>query len=324
MSTSHEANVRARPARMVVGAAALFGIAVSLAAVPAAAQSTAGLAGIVAPGTEPELVQEGFVFTEGPVGTPDGGLYFSDIRPNRIHLLDPAGKISLVHEQTNGANGLALTKDGGLLAAEGDGKRISRRSRDGTVSTVTEGIEGKPLMAPNDLILDTKGGIYFTDPGPRPVVPGRICHVYYLPAGAKQPIVVDDQIARPNGLTLTRDGKTLIVDDTIGLAVFAYDVQADGSVKNKRTFVQLQGIPEGKESGADGMALDAAGRVYITTLPGIQVFDAGGQYLGTIKVPRQPANAAFGGPDKRTLYITAREGLYRLKTLAQGPDRLGK
>src|SRR5262249_29827362 len=214
MSPLHEANVRARPPRMGVRAAALFAVAPSPSAAPAVAQSTPGLAGIVAPATEPELVQEGFVFTEGPVGTPDGGLYFSDIRPNRIHYLDPAGKIGLFREQTNGANGLALTKDGELLAAEGDGKRISRRSRDGTISTVTEGIEGKPLMAPNDLILDAKGGIYFTDPGPRPVVPGRICHVYYLPAGAKQPMVVDDQIVRPNGLTLTRDGKTLIVDDT--------------------------------------------------------------------------------------------------------------
>jgi gluconolactonase len=229
-----------------------------------------------------------------------------------------------VRENTNGANGLALTREGDLLAAEGAGKRISKRTRDGTVTTVTEGIAGKPFLAPNDLLVDTKGGIYITDPGPRPVEPGRICYVYYLPAGAKEPIVIDDKIARPNGLTLTRDGKTLIVNDTIGSTVYAYEVQGDGSVKNKRTFAQLRDIPEGKESGADGMALDREDRVYITTLTGVQVFDAAGKYLGTIKVPRQPANAAFGGPDKRVLYITAREGLYRVNTLAQGPDRIGK
>jgi len=288
------------------------------------AQSPSGIAGVVAPGSETELVAEGFTFTEGPVGTPEGGLYFSDIRANRIHYLDPGGKISVVREQTNGANGLALTKEGELLAAEGDGKRISKRSRDGAISTVTEGIEGKPLLAPNDLIIDAKGGIYFTDPGPRPVVPGRISYVYYLAAGAKQPVVIDDKIARPNGLTLTQDGRTLIVDDTIGPVVYSYDVQADGSATNKRPFTQLRDIPEGKESGADGLALDRDGRLYITTLTGVQVFDAGGQYLGTIKVPRQPANAAFAGADKRTLYITAREGLYRVKMLAQGPDRIGK
>lgn len=288
------------------------------------AQAPSGLVGVVAPGAEPDLVQEGFTFTEGPVGSPDGGLYFSDIRANRIYYLDPNGRINSVREQSNGANGLALTRDGELLAAEGDGKRISKRNQDGTILAVTEGMDGKPLMAPNDLIVDAKGAIYFTDPGPRPLVPGRTAYVYYLPAGAKQPTVIDDQITRPNGLTLTGDGKTLIVDDTVGSIVYAYDVQPNGSVKSKRTFAQLRDIPEGKESGADGMALDRDGRLYVTTVIGIQVFEAGGRYLGTIKVPRQPANAGFGGPDKRMLYITAREGLYRLKMLAQGPDRVGK
>jgi gluconolactonase len=159
------------------------------------------------------LVQEGFVFTEGPVGTPDGGLYFSDIRPNRIHRLDPNGKVDLVREQTNGANGLAVTREGDLLAAEGDGKRISKRSRDGTLTTVTEGIAGKPFLAPNDLILDAKGGIYITDPGPRPGAAASPTS-YYPPAGAKEPIIIDDQIARPNGLTLTPRRQDLIVDDT--------------------------------------------------------------------------------------------------------------
>ena len=243
-----------RTARSIVialGAAA----AVALLAGAAPAQSPGGIAGVVAPGVVPELVQEGFVFTEGPVGTPDGGLYFSDIRPNRIHYLDPGGKISLVREQTNGANGLALTRDGDLIAAEGEGKRISKRSRDGTVTTVTEGIAGKPFLSPNDVLVDAKGGIYITDPGPRPVVPGRTAYVYYLLVGAKEPVVLDDQIARPNGVTLTRDGKTLIVNDTLGPTVYAYDVQPDGGVKNKRTFAQLRDIPEGKESGADGNML---------------------------------------------------------------------
>jgi gluconolactonase len=302
----------------------IFTSAVLLLATPLLAQTPGGIPGVIAPGAEPELVQEGFVFTEGPVGTPDGGLYFSDIRPNKIYLLEPGGKIALVREQSNGANGLAVTKDGELFAAEGDGKRISKRSRDGTITTVTEGSEGRPFLSPNDLILDAKGGIYITDPGPRPVVPGRPTSVSYLPAGAKQAIVIDGEVARPNGLTLTRDGKTLIVDDTIGPIVFAYDVQGDGSVKNERIFAQLRDIPDGKESGADGMALDREDRVYITTVAGVQVFDAKGQYLGTIKVPRQPANVGFSGPDQRVLYITAREGLYRLKMLSQGPDRVGK
>jgi gluconolactonase len=314
--------------RKAIGAAAAFAFlalsAPSAILTPGMAQSPAGIAGIIPPGVAPDLVQEGFVFTEGPVATADGGLYFSDIRANLTYFLDTSGKIGVVRRDTNGANGLALTRDGELVFAEGDAKRISKRGRDGAITTLTEGPQGKPLLAPNDLIVDAKGGIYFTDPGPRPVVPGRPTYVYYLAAGAKAPLLVDGAVARPNGLTLTGDGKTLIVDDTIGETVFAYDVEADGSVKNKRPFVKLRDIPAGAESGADGMVIDRDDRVYITTVAGIQVFDPKGQYLGTIKAGRQGANVAFGGPDKRTLYITAREGLYRVKTLAQGPDRLGK
>jgi gluconolactonase len=300
-----------------------IGVALLMLALPAMAQSP-GIPGVLAPGAAPELVQEGFTFTEGPVGTTDGGLYFSDIRTNKTYFLDPGGKIAVVRENTDGANGIALTKDGELLYAEGDARRITRRGKDGTIATLTEGPEGKPLLAPNDLIADAKGGIYFTDPGPRPVVPGRPTYVYYLPAGAKQPVLIDGAVARPNGLTLTNDGKTLIVDDTIGPTVFAYDVQPDGTVKNKRAFAQLRDIPAGQESGADGLAIDRNDRVYISTVAGVQVFDAKGQYLGAIKAGRQAANVAFSGPGKSTLYLTAREGLYRVKTLAQGPDRLGK
>jgi gluconolactonase len=211
-----------------------------------------------------------------------------------------------------------------LLFAEGDGKRINKRNKDGTIVTLTEGAPGMPLLSPNDLIVDAKGGIYFTDPGPRPVVPGRPTAVYYLAAGARSPILVDANVPRPNGLTLFNDGKTLIVDDTLNPTVFAYDVQPDGSVKNKRAFAQLRDIPPNTESGADGLAIDSNDRLYITTVAGVQVFDAKGTYLGTIKAGRQAANAAFSGPGKQTLYLTAREGLYRVRTLAKGPDRLGK
>jgi gluconolactonase len=302
-----------------------FGLALAIAALaaPGMAQMPAGILDVLAPGAVPELVQEGYVFTEGPVSTADGGLYFSDIRANRTYFLDPGGKISVVRENTNGANGLALTRDGELLFAEGDGKRITKRNKDGSIVVLTEGPPGAPLLAPNDLIVDAKGGIYFTDPGPRPVVPGRPTYVYYLPAGANSPMLIDGAVPRPNGLTLTNDGKTLIVDDTLNPTVFAYDVQPDGSVKNKRPFLQLRDIPSG-ESGADGLAVDRDDRLYITTVAGVQVFDAKGQYLGTIKAGRQPANVAFGGTGKQTLYLTAREGLYRVKTLAKGPDRLGK
>jgi len=296
----------------------------ALVAAPVLAQSPAGVPGVLAGGEVPELVQEGFTFTEGPVGSAEGGLFFSDIRANKTHYLDPGGKIAVIREGTNGANGLALTKDGELLFAEGEGKRISKRGKDGTITTLTEGAPGIPLLAPNDLIVDAKGGIYFTDPGPRPVVPGRTTHVFYLPAGAKAPIVIDARNPRPNGLVLTNDGKTLIVDDTLGVIVWAFDIEPDGTATNKRVFATLRGIPADHESGADGMAIDSDDRVYVTTVAGVQVFDSKGQFLGMIKADRQAANVAFAGPDKQTLYLTAREGLYRVKTLVRGPSRLGK
>lgn len=298
--------------------------AVLIAAGCASVQTRSGIPGVLAPGVEPALVREGYIFTEGPLGTTDGGLYFTDLLgANRIYRLDVDGKISVFREQSNGTNGLAFTSTGGdLVGAEGRGKRISRTGLDGKVTELTRGDGEKPLMAPNDLIVDAKGGIYFTDPGPPPVVPGRKAYVYYLPPGTARAIAVDDGIVRPNGLTLTLDGKTLLVADSVSDTVFAFDVQSDGTVRNKRPFVRLHDIPQGAKSRADGIAIDRDGRIYVTTVTGVQVFDKTGEYLGTIRIAREPSNLAFSGPGKRTLYIT--EGLYRVQTLTQGPDRLGK
>jgi gluconolactonase len=241
-----------------------------------------------------------------------------------VHRLEANGTISVVRENSNGTNGLAFKRTGELVSAEGAGQRISLLARDGKATELTGNDGARPLMSPNDLIADAKGGLYFTDPGPRPVVPGRPTYVYYLPPGAAKAVVLDNTIARPNGLTLTLDGKTLIVDDTLGPTLFAFDVQPDGTVRGKRPFIQLKDIPPGGESGADGLAIDHEGRFFISTVTGVQVFDKAGAYLGNIKVPRRPANVAFGGPGKSVLYITAREGLYRVQTLTRGPDRLGK
>lgn len=299
-------------------------VALGLYAAPLLAQPSAAIPGVVAAGTQPELVKEGFVFTEGPLGAEDGGLYFNDNRASKTYKLDTAGKIGVAYENTQGANGLALTRDGDLIAAEGEAHRISKRGRDGKLSALSENYKGMQHLSPNDVIADARGGVYFTDPGPRPVVPGRPTHVLYLPAGATQPILIDDSVGRPNGIILSPDGRTLIVDNTLAPQIYAYDVQPDGSVRNKRVFAELRDIPAGQESGADGMAVDRESRLYVASLTGIQVFDARGRYLGTIKFPRQPANAAFAGPGKGVLYVTAREGLYRISTMTKGPDRPGK
>jgi gluconolactonase len=294
------------------------------AAPPPVATPLDGIADVLAKGETIQLVKEGFVFTEGPVPTADGGLYFSDLlTSNRIHRLAPNGEVSVIREQANSPGGLALNRAGEMYAVESISKRVTKVA-DGKLIVLTEGSPERPLLAPNDLILDSKGGVYFTDPGPRPVVPGRIVYVYYLAPGATRPVMLDDMIARPNGIILTTDGKTLLVDDSVGATIFAYDVQPDGTVTNRRPFATLNNIPSGQNSGADGMAIDRDNRLYVTSLTGVQVFDKTGRYLGTIPVPRQPSNVAFSGPERKTLFITAREGVYKLRTLAQGPDRPGK
>jgi gluconolactonase len=300
---------------------------IAVLAPPLLAQAPQGIPGVVAPGVQPELIHEGYTWTEGPVGTADGGIFFTDIPGNTIYRVDPSGKITAVRENSSGANGLAVDKAGRLYVAEGDGKRISIVNQKGDAVTVLDKVGGQPLDKPNDLILDAKGGIYFTDPRGTPMYPISPDHygtLYYSPPGGKPALALDEKLRRPNGLTLTLDGKTLLVADTQGDSLWAYDVQADGSVKNKHAFLKVPGPTDLGESMVDGMAIDSEGRIYLARGVGIQVFDKSAILLGTIAVPRHPANIAFSGPDKHTLYITARQGLYKLQMLSQGPPRPGK
>jgi gluconolactonase len=308
-------------------------LAIALAAftLPLPAQTSAGIPGVVAPGAKPELVKEGFVFTEGPVGTYDGGLFFSDVGSKTIYHMDPEGKITIARGNTFGANGLALNASE-LYAAEGAGKLISRGNQNGRVATVLESTDAAPLGAPNDIIFDAHGGFYFTDPGAAPLDPkdpNRHGKVYYVASnGGREPLLVDDKVAFPNGVTITPDGRELLVDDTVGDTIWAYDLMPKKSKKpqtgvTRTAFAKIPELTNGI-SGADGMAVDREGRVYVATGAGVQVFDKKGKFLGIIKVPRSPSNCAFSGSDKHTLYITAREGLYKLKMLSQGPDRAGK
>ncbi len=285
------------------------------------AQALSGIPGVVAPNAQPVLVSDQFMNTEAPLGAPDGGVYFSDTAANRTYHIDSFGRLWIERENTHRGNGLAFTRHGEFVWAEGDLPGITMRNPAGGYLNLTAGFR---LLEPNDLIIDASGGIYFTDHNPRPVIPGLKVFVYYLAPGDHRPSVVDDTIGRPNGIALSPDEKTLYVDDTIGNNVYAYDIRNGGSAIGKRVFAELKNIAPNEESVADGMAVDRDGRVYVATIRGIQVFAATGSYLGTIGVPRQPSNMAFAGPQKHTLYISARRALYRLDMLAQGPDRLGK
>ena len=292
-------------------------------------QSQAEIRGVIRAGARPELVRGGFKGLEGPAPAPDGGLYFTDLEENRIYKLEPDGRIAVWREKTNRTNGLYLLKDGRLLCAEGNGPRILAIAPGGMVTPLATGYGGKSLRQPNDLIANRSGGVYFTDPAPRPapnVAPKETGNVHYIrPSG--EVLLLDGQITRPNGITLSLDEKTLYVDDTEGEFVYAFDVQPDGTVRNKRPFVKLREPEKGSlglRSRADGMALDSQGRLYVATGSGVQVIDSRGEYLGTIRLPAVARNLAFAGPDRRTLYLTALEALYKVELLSQGPSGRAK
>jgi gluconolactonase len=284
----------------------------------------AGIPDVIEEAARLEVLSGGFQGLEGPVGALDGALYFSDIPANRTYKIDANRMMSVWRENTSGANGLFVLKDGRMLAAEGGGRRIVAVAADGRVTPLATQFNGQPFRAPNDLIADSKGGIYFTDPAPRPapdVAPKEPGNVYYLRANGDV-LLLDAEIQRPNGITLSLDEKILYVDNTEGEFVYAFDVQPDGRVANKREFVKLQEPEKGSlglRSRADGMALDSMGRLYVATAAGIQVVDSRGRHLGIIRVPSVARNVAFGGPGRRTLYLTALESLYHVPMLAQGP-----
>jgi len=265
-----------------------------------------------------ELVADGFVFTEGPTWrSAEQRLLFSDIPANTIYQLTPPDDVVVFRADSGEANGLDSDIDGLLLAAEHANRRVSRTLANGTVVTVASEYLGDPLNSPNDIAVRSDGTIYFTDP-PYGINPATQQVLEFngvfrvAPNGDLSAEWEGAKSTRPNGLVLSPDESVLYVaDSTAGVMVF--DVNADGSLSNERAFIETLPI-------ADGMAIDAAGNLFVTTSTGVQVFDRAGEPWGTIVVPdgRAPANCAFGGEDARTLYITARQALYEVRLMRPG------
>ncbi len=175
-------------------------------------------------------------------------------------------------------------------------------------------------------MVDKKGGVYFSEPGPNqtpgqpPVTPPLSPAVYYVPAGGKV-MRIAEGIARPNGIQLSPDEKTLYVNNTGGEYLLAFDINADGTVKNRRNFAKYPQVTQaqgGVTSGADGLAIDSQGRVYVVANGGVHVFTPKGELLGTIPVSLQPQNIAFAGDGKKTLYIVGRGSAFKITLLAEG------
>lgn len=277
--------------------------------------------GVVAAGTRVQLIKEGFQGTEGPISAPDGSLLFTETQASKITKIDKDGNITTFMENTNQSNGLAYDSKGRLISVQRGKPQIGVLAPAQTV--LADKFEAQPFMSPNDLTVDKKGGVYFTDPGANPQPgqppPGKPSVYYVKPDGAV--IRITDDIERPNGILLSPDEKVLYVANTNGEFVIAYDVQPDGSVRNRRNFGKLEGVTKsetGMRSGADGLAVDSAGRLYVASTAGVQVFTPQGQHLGTIPIPRAPQNIAFAGADKKTLYVVGRGAAYKIAMQAQG------
>ncbi|MBN9517128.1 SMP-30/gluconolactonase/LRE family protein [bacterium] len=252
-----------------------------------------------------------YAFTEGPAADADGNVYFSDIPNKTIHKIDPAGKVSVFRENSNSANGLMVNAKGEVVACEMEGAVVAL-SADGKARRVVAGEhDGKRFNAPNDLVLDRAGGVYFTDPmfrAPMPLPQGKTC-VYYADAAGKVTRLIDD-LPNPNGVLLSPDEKTLYVLPSGQKQMMAYPVEAPGKLGKGRVFCELEQAKAGGSGGGDGGTVDSKGNVYVTSATGLQVFDPAGKRLGTIRFPEQPANATFGGKDLKTLYVTARTSAY--------------
>jgi gluconolactonase len=214
---------------------------------------------------------------------------------------------------------------GRLLACEMDGQLKQYDLATGKETSLAKQYQGTRYNAPNDLVIDKSGGIYFTDPrfrAPEPWPQGKEA-VYYRDAGGKVTRLIDDRSA-PNGIILSPDEKTLYVVPSMEQQMWAYNVEAPGKIGKGKVFCEVT-QPEGKENtGGDGLTIDTNGNLYITTALGLQVFDATGKQLGIIKIPEHPANVTFGGKDNKTLYVTARKSLYAVETEATGHVFPGK
>lgn len=290
----------------------------------------------IAPGNAViEKIAGGYIFTEGPLWMRGEGGYllFSDVPGNAIYRWNKDGKTSTFRKpvfagtvpegQFLGSNGLLLDKQGRLISCEHGNRRVARTEKDGTIKVLADRFEGKRLNSPNDAVYKRNGDLYFTDPpygfakqDDDPAKELQFNGVYRLTPSGKLDLLVKD-MTRPNGLAFSPDEKKLYIanSDPARKIWMVYDVQADGTLSGGRVFYDV--TKETAEGLPDGMKVDSEGNVYGTGPGGIWVFSPAGKHLGTIAPTEVPANCNWGD-DGKTLYMTARTGVYRVKLNSKG------
>lgn len=286
---------------------------------PPADVSTTEIPGIVAGGTKVQFLKGGMGGCQGATADPDGNLVFTERTANKIWKLDKDGSFSSYISDTNATNSFLFDRKGRVIAVERMPSQVGVLAP--SRSTLVDKFDGHVFGNLNDLALDRNGGVYFSDDRGIPAE-GVKPAVYYLRPDGKVSKVAED-FAFPNGMILSKDGKTLYVDDTQTDAIRAFDVKSDGSAVNERTFVSItEGLKKNDAgvmaSGADGMTIDNAGRLYVAANSGVQIYSPEGKYIGTIPVPKKPGQVAFAGPGKKTLYVLSVDSLYAIPMLAEG------
>ncbi|MGA2072077.1 MAG: SMP-30/gluconolactonase/LRE family protein [Terriglobia bacterium] len=263
-------------------------------------------------------VGTGFGFTEGPVWDPHGFLYVSDETLNEILRLYPDGHREEVISLGD-PDGNTFDQRLRLLDCASVLRAVIRIEPDGRYTILAGRYENKRFNSPNDLVIGPDGAIYFTDPtldlpkGQPQEIPYQ--GVYRLDSNGEVRLLTRD-LAQPNGLAFSPDGKHLYVDDSERLDIRVYDFLPGGTLANGSQFGDEKGGPD--EGVPDGMRVDKDGNLYVVGPLGIWVWDAAGHHLGTIVLPEQPANLAWGESDYGTLFITATTSVYRIRTLVRG------
>jgi gluconolactonase len=270
---------------------------------------------IFAPAAKVEKLADGFKFTEGPAVDSEGNVFFTDQPNNKILKWSVEGDLSIFHNNPGRANGLYFDLKGNLLACADLNNELWSINKDGEVTILVKDYQGKKLNGPNDLWVAPDGGIYFTDPmyerpyWDRGSMEQDGEHVYYLTPDRQKLVRVANDLVKPNGIIGTPDGKQLYIADIKAKKTYRYHIQPEGSLLNKTLFNSM---------GSDGMTIDNEGNVYLTG-NGVTVFNHNGQQIAHIPIDSNwTANVCFGGKDRKTLFITAKESLFGLRMRVKG------
>jgi gluconolactonase len=285
-----------------------------LATVVVAFAQSAG-SSVVADGAKPVLVASDYEFTEGPAVDRQGNVYFTDQPNNRILKWTEGKGVTVFMENAGRSNGLYFDRKGNLLACADEKNELWSITPDKKVTVLIRDFEGKKLNGPNDLWIDPKGGIYFTDPfykrpyWTRTTQEIETCNVYYLSPDGKKLTMVMDGFNRPNGIIGSPDGKTLYVSDIAGGKTYSFKIQPDGTLTDRKLFVEM---------GSDGMTLDSKGNLYLTG-KGVTVFDKSGNKVDHIAIEEPwTANVCFAGKKGKTLFVTASKSVYTVQMKVKG------